>query len=305
MSPLILHHYALSPYSQKIRSMLGYSGLAWQSALTKEMPPRPILATLAGGYRRIPVAQRGADVFCDSRIIASEIAAESGRIELAPENMSEDEQRWVEVAEGKLFFACVMAAGSPELRRKARQTLGFRDGIRLVTDRWSMGRRAAVPVPGFRSSGKLVREQLGRVEAALERDFLFGDAPRLGDFATYHGLWFVRDLGEKPYVARYPKTVAWMDRIRSFGEGERREIGAEEAVAIARDAEPRPVADDDTRHAWVGKQVKVAPADYGQVPTIGLLAGSTPTRWILRREAPKVGALHVHFPKVGFLLTLA
>ncbi|MEQ9465562.1 MAG: hypothetical protein RJQ10_18015 [Haliea sp.] len=46
---LILHHYAMSPFAQKIRSMLGYAGLPWQSAIAREMPPRPVVAQRAAG----------------------------------------------------------------------------------------------------------------------------------------------------------------------------------------------------------------------------------------------------------------
>ena len=76
MNSLILHHYTMSPFSQKIRSMLGYTGIQWQSVITREMPPRPLLETLTGGYRKIPMAQIGADIFVDTRTIAAEIALE-------------------------------------------------------------------------------------------------------------------------------------------------------------------------------------------------------------------------------------
>ncbi len=62
MSDIILYHYALSPFSEKIRAMLGYTGMSWESVTVREMPPRPQLDQLAGGYRRIPVAQIGADM---------------------------------------------------------------------------------------------------------------------------------------------------------------------------------------------------------------------------------------------------
>jgi len=305
MGTLILHHYAMSPYSEKVRAMLGYAGLPWDSVVTKEMPPRPDVAALAGGYRRIPVAQRGADVFCDSRVIASEVAEAAGRPELAPEAMGDDERRWVEDAEGQVFFACILAGGSPELRRKARETLSLMEGLRFLKDRVGLGRKASVPMPGLRRSGVILREHLARVEAALEGDFLFGAAPRLGDFATYHSLWFVRDLGEKDVVTRHPKTMAWMDRIRDFGQGQRRDIGPEDALRVAREATPLPIDEEHAQHEWIGRQVRVAPADYGQVPTSGELAGSTPTRWILRREDPRVGVVHVHFPRDGYVVTEA
>jgi glutathione S-transferase len=35
--------------------------------------PKPDLVPLTGGYRRIPVMQIGADVFCDSQVILAEI----------------------------------------------------------------------------------------------------------------------------------------------------------------------------------------------------------------------------------------
>ncbi len=70
---LILHHYDGSPYSEKIRLLLGYKGLDWRSATMPPMLPKPELMTLTGGYRRAPVLQIGADVYCDSALIAAEI----------------------------------------------------------------------------------------------------------------------------------------------------------------------------------------------------------------------------------------
>lgn len=303
MSELVLHHYALSPYSEKVRALLGYAGLPWKSVVTREMPPRPMLAALAGGYRRVPVAQAGSDVFCDSRTIASEIAERAGKPELAHESMGDEERRWVANAEGEVFFACILAGGSAALRRKARRTLSLLDGVRFLVDRVGMGRSAAIPMPGFRRSGAILREHLGRVEAALDRDFLFGDAPRIADFATYHSLWFVRDLGEKPIVGLYPRTVAWMDRIAAFGEGRRSEISAEAALAIARDSAPRAIPAEHTKHEAIGSRVEIAPSDYAQQPTSGELVGSTPSRWIVRREDTRAGSVHVHFPKEGYTLT--
>lgn len=107
MTDLILHHYPMSPFSEKVRVMLGYTQQPWLSALTREMPPRPLLEQLAGGYRKIPVAQIGADIFCDSRTIAAEIAARSGKPELALENCSAEVQAYVAKVDLDVFFACI------------------------------------------------------------------------------------------------------------------------------------------------------------------------------------------------------
>jgi len=301
VSDLILHHYPMSPYSEKVRAMLGYTGLSWQSVVTKEMPPRPMVAALAGGYRRIPVAQSGADVFCDSRIIAAEIAERAHKPELGAEAMDEAQRAWVAHAEGEVFFACILAAKPGELFRKARATASIGDLLRVVKDRLVMGLSAASSIPGPLRSQQIVRDHVGRVAGALERDFLFGAAPTFADFATYHSLWFACDLGGKRFPEQ-PRAMAWLDRIKAFGHGVRREISADAALEIARSATPRPVPQEHSQHPSLKKPVRVAPADYMQVPTTGELVGSSASRWIVRREDPRAGVVHVHFPKEGYTL---
>jgi len=67
---LILHHYPTSPFAEKIRLILGFKGLAWKSVLMPPVMPKPDLVALTGGYRRAPVLQIGADVYCDTALIA-------------------------------------------------------------------------------------------------------------------------------------------------------------------------------------------------------------------------------------------
>jgi len=69
MSDLILHHYEFSTFSHKVRTALGAKGLAWRSVDIPGMPPRPLLNPLTGGYRRAPVLQLGADIYCDTHLI--------------------------------------------------------------------------------------------------------------------------------------------------------------------------------------------------------------------------------------------
>ena len=70
MNPPILHHYPVSPFAEKVRAMLGYKKLAWQSVVIPMIMPKPELVALTGGYRRTPVLQTGADVWCDTALIA-------------------------------------------------------------------------------------------------------------------------------------------------------------------------------------------------------------------------------------------
>ena len=71
--PIILHHFDRSPFSEKIRVVFGHKGLSWRSVRIPQIMPKPDLVPLTGGYRRTPVMQIGADVFCDTQIIIREI----------------------------------------------------------------------------------------------------------------------------------------------------------------------------------------------------------------------------------------
>jgi glutathione S-transferase len=73
MSDLILHHYDFSNFAEKVRLALGFKGLAWQSVIIPPIAPKPDLVPLTGGYRRTPVLQAGADLYCDTRLIVREL----------------------------------------------------------------------------------------------------------------------------------------------------------------------------------------------------------------------------------------
>src|SRR5947207_9028130 len=70
---LILHHYDFSNYSEKARLALGYKQLAWRAVIIPPVAPKPRLTPLTGGYRRTPVLQVGADIYCDTRLILAEL----------------------------------------------------------------------------------------------------------------------------------------------------------------------------------------------------------------------------------------
>src|SRR5476649_1790619 len=70
---IILHHYDISPYSEKVRLGLGLKGLAWASVEMPVIMPKPDLTALTGSYRKAPVLQIGADIYCDSQLIMREL----------------------------------------------------------------------------------------------------------------------------------------------------------------------------------------------------------------------------------------
>jgi glutathione S-transferase len=301
MSDLILHHYAMSPFAEKIRAMLGYADLAWLSVAVPEMPPRKTLEPLAGKYRKIPVMQIGADVFCDTRAISSEIARLSGKPELALENCSEEIQAFVRHTDLQVFLACVMSAPGGTLLRKLWKGSSLLNVAKFLRDRISMGRSASVKAAGPKRAKIIVREQLEDMERRLAgQPFLFGESPCIADFSAYHGLWFIRDLGESRFTDRYPLVTEWMNRMRAFGHGRVTVISADQALDAALAAQPRELAD-----AASGAQVSIVPDDYGQVAVQGGLVSETEHGWVIARDNARVGRVHVHFPKQGFVISAA
>ena len=74
MHELILHHYPTSP-AEKARLMLGFKQLSWRSVMIP--PVMPAGSHRADrGYRRTPVLQVGADIYCDTALIARRLEAE-------------------------------------------------------------------------------------------------------------------------------------------------------------------------------------------------------------------------------------
>ena len=101
---IILHHYDTSPFSEKVRLMLGVKDLAWRSVIQPVIMPKPDLIPLTGGYRRIPVMQQGADVYCDTQAILARLEA------MAPEPQVVTGADWaVNLWADRLFFQATVA----------------------------------------------------------------------------------------------------------------------------------------------------------------------------------------------------
>jgi glutathione S-transferase len=50
---------------------MGYKKLSWQGVTIPMVMPKPDLMPLTGGYRRTPVLQIGADIYCDTALICN------------------------------------------------------------------------------------------------------------------------------------------------------------------------------------------------------------------------------------------
>ena len=215
---LILHHYASSPFSEKIRLVMGRKKLAWKSVIVPAVLPKPDVVTLTGGYRKTPFLQVGADIYCDSALICD-----------------------------------VLEHAQPE--------------------------------------------------------------PCVADFATYHPLWFTRVQvpAMAAILAVTPAVLEWMDRMAALGHGRLEQFSAAKAITVAERSDPMPAganllidsAFQDDHGIPLGSPVTVTPESFGAEATEGELLAATRTHYTLKRSDERAGIVHVHFPRVGYVLRAA
>jgi glutathione S-transferase len=262
---------------------------------------------LSGGYRRIPIGQIGADVFCDTFVIAQEVARLADAPELDPERATAEAAAILDRAEGDVFFAAIGSVAPVTLLGTLLRTVGPLGLVRFALDRARMMQTANVKPPQGDSARSIMKAYLDELEQRLVgRDFLTGTAPTIADFAAFHPLWLHVASRRRPLDARYARLVQWYARMEALGHGIREEVEPERAFEAARAAKPRPLpeatADADPR---IGRRVSIAPSDYGTVPVTGTLVAATPSRYVVARETDRFGTVHVHFPQRGFSLTEA
>ena len=137
------------------------------------------------------------------------------------------------------------------------------------------------------------------------RPYILGDAPSWADILGYFPVWMCRGniRDGAALLTRYSGIAAWEQRVQAFGHGERTDLDAESALAIAREAESIVVADVSATHLpglQQGSAVTVTPEDYGSVPVAGELVRLTGRDIAIRRTDSRAGEVVVHFPRAGY-----
>ena len=297
-SPFILYHYPASPYAEKVRLLAGYLGVGWQSVEVPIQPPRDQLAILAGGYRRIPVMQCGADIFCDTAVICDEVIFRADK-DLVP--CSEAALALAKRAEADVFFAAIRQGSQLKAAIGLTMMLGVKGMLAFAKDRasFSQGHGPAAQIPDVaRSVFSSFLRDLDQTLAS--QSYLGGDTPCLSDFCCYHPIFLAQGF-KSIKVSTLPAGVkAWMARMAGVGWGQYTAIVSHEAIAVAKSQEPRPLRGAGADHPDVGQWVTVTPSDTGRVPVTGTLVSRSENRIIVARRSEDVGLCHVHFPVSGF-----
>jgi glutathione S-transferase len=300
---IILHHYWSSPFSEKVRIMLGIKRAAWRSVIQPVIMPKPDLIALTGGYRRIPVMQIGADVFLDSAAIMAEI-----------------ERR---LPEPKVIHGADWALNAWADRQLFQPTVAIIFGAlgdavdpAFVKDREALSGRP-FDAAAMRAAGPMARAQFAAAMAWLGAQltegapFVGGEAPSLADIAFYLNVWFYRAVLRDAFdhgVAGLPGIGGWRERMAAIGHGTHADMTPAEALEIAAAAEPsavEPGEGEAPEGLAPGAAVTVSADDYGRDPIAGTLLAVNAREIVIGRDDPRVGRVNVHVPRAGYGLSAA
>ena len=302
MQEFILHHYAGSPFSEKIRLIFGWKGIAWTSVEVPPMLPKPDVVALTGGYRRTPFLQIGADIYCDTALMCQVIEAAHPTPTLYPEatrGAAEILAHWADTA---LFWVGVPFTMQPAQLPHMFGNLPPEFIAAFAADRAAMS-------PNLRrystdDAAAILRTQFARLENMLGhgQEYLFGTLPCIADFSLYHIIWYMRRAPISAALCdEYPAMTAWFARMTAFGHATSTKMSSTDAMALAAATIAyAQVAVTGTATLAAGQAVTVTPADYAHDAVVGTLIGLTDASVTISRQDERAGEVHVHFPRTGY-----
>ncbi|KXS18995.1 hypothetical protein M427DRAFT_67559 [Gonapodya prolifera JEL478] len=323
VSTPILHGYDGSPFAQKAMLYMQLKGIKWVYHRTTNIMPRPNLTPdLSGGYRRIPILQIGADVYCDTNCMIRELESRFPTPSLRGasgehEGMSYALQVWSD----KLFFGC--AVGLMPWRDDGRLPEAF------IRDREQLSGRPINPA-AIVAAQPFARDQLRAHLDFLEAQLRSSKTPwvlgtenvHLADVQCWTPIRFIDMFQMEPKIwneKNYPSIFRWFRKLTLLGfptlspadipavplvSGETAYAAAE--LASRAGAFAKSIGDDgaDGNGRKLGDVVGVIPEDQvtlGRPPVVvgsvyGLSASTISLRWTNARGLDVV----THFPRSGY-----
>ncbi|HLX16747.1 MAG TPA: glutathione S-transferase [Bradyrhizobium sp.] len=299
--PVILHHFEQSPFSEKVRVVFGLKNIDWTSVVISRIMPRPDLMPMTGGYRRTPVMQIGADIYCDTQCIIRELERRFPEPTLFPrgyQGLGSATAMWTDRSffqnTVNLVFGALADQVPEDFIADREKLRGAKFDVAAMT--------AAIPQmrDQFRAHLQWIENQLGD-----GRHWMSGAEASLCDVNAYMNIWYVRANlpNTDDMLAEFAATGAWEMRLRAIGHGRRREMSAAAALDIAANASPQTLElsdPNDPNGRKPGDRVEVVPDDYGKVKVSGEIVALSSQHVAIRRHDTRAGEVVVHFPRAGF-----
>lgn len=281
--------------------------------------PRPDLASIGVGYRKIPILAIGKDVYCDSRLIISKLEEQYPNSSLRTSTLAEEGMRRLFEnfsVDGGVFANTVKLmpywTDSGLLQNKVflddRQNLS--GGRRMTKEAMEAGR------PDGLQHIRQVFDLFERTFLADGREWVLGTKePTVADIdAVWPFEWMIVDRYMKECLPEetindkiYPKVYAWVRRFMEKVEEKKKscptpitldgETMASQMMSASSPFDDIGFVNDDPLAFKSGDEVHVFPSDYGQVGVSrGAIIGLSTNEVVIQNDK----GLYLHFPRWNF-----
>jgi glutathione S-transferase len=315
----ILFHYPPSIYSHRVLWYLWLRGIEYDECIQPPVMPRPDLASISVGYRKIPILAIGKDVYCDSRLIVSKLEDMFPHSTLTASTKAEEGIR-------KLFENFSVDGGIFANVVKLMpywSDFGLMQDKAFLDDRQKLsgGRRMTKEVmeagrPDGLQNIRHVFELFETTFLADGRDWILGTkTPTVADVdAVWPFEWMIVDPHMKDSLPEqyvndkvYPKVYAWVRRFMDVVEDRKKacakptklngEIMASRVMSATSPTDDIGFINDDPLIFKRGDEVQIYPSDYGQMGvSIGSLVGLSTNEVVIENDK----GLRLHFPRWNF-----
>ncbi len=306
---IILHNYPQSPVAEKARVAFGIKGISWRDVEIPRIVPKPFLTQLTGGYRRTPVVQIGADIYCDSQCIIHELERRFPTPTFYPTKdagLAWALSRWTD---GEFFNQAVQIVLGSNMEDLPAEFAEDRGRLYMGPNWAEELKKANSNLPHLVAQ---IRTPFDWLNSQLSdgRKFLFGDNPAAIDAQIYYVVWFLRGrcVQGPALLSEFPELERWENHVRELGHGTSSTMSPQDAIKRASECEPINLSDADDHDPQglaKGMNVEISPdVDGGEQPVTGSVIASNSKTITVHRKDEEAGNLHIHFPRAGYKVTI-
>lgn len=257
---------------------------------------------LTAGYRRTPVLQSGADVYCDTQNIVRALTEITDNHQLLPTKLSGKILAFTDWADGAVFNLAARVVLTSALDTAPPEFIQDRGGLYFGPNWTPEGLKSQLP-------GVILQlaAHLNSIDSGLSSQggFMSNDLS-YADVTIAYLAWFIR--GRWDQGPEFLQQFANIERIeREVHEAVREvyeDLSAEDALKIAVKSEsrsPSGVTEQSGVALKQGMQVAIKPqAETSDQPVVGRLRYLDRFRVSIDHHAPEVGDVVVHLPVAGY-----
>lgn len=295
MQDIILHHYDRSSYSRKARHMLAFKKATWRSVTIPDTMPKPDLMPLTGGYRLTPVMQIGANIYCDTDLIARKLDAICPEPPLFPETIDPANHKAMCLFADSFFHQQVRALAGTGLIPQP-----FVDDRNKVIPFYDIdveeGKRLT---PGFLGQ---IQARMYELDKQLEGGgpYIFGHAPAYADFSMFSKAAMFQEFPLfHSMLEQLPNLIEWINTMAEIQREEGDPFDSKAALRVAAEAEPEMPTNDyiDPVGLRLGDRLRITPAEWGMCPCEGDLVYLDVHEFAIRRDSEALGTIVQHLPR--------